>query len=45
MFFDEIFKKFMAGRESKLVDWLVEQMGRSKRTEALRARTEAAGKI
>ncbi|KAK3127723.1 hypothetical protein QOZ80_7AG0577560 [Eleusine coracana subsp. coracana] len=27
------------------VDWLVEQMGRSKRTEALRARTEAAGKI
>ncbi|KAL6856255.1 hypothetical protein ACP4OV_019057 [Aristida adscensionis] len=27
------------------VDWLVEEMERSKRTEALRARTEAAGKI
>ncbi|KAL6657587.1 hypothetical protein ACP70R_005367 [Stipagrostis hirtigluma subsp. patula] len=27
------------------VDWLVEEMERSKRTEALRTRTEAAGKI
>lgn len=27
------------------VDWLVEEMERSKRTELLRVRTEAAGKI
>jgi ADP-ribosylation factor related protein 1 len=44
--FDKIINLFYGRTGIKLgVDWLVEQMGKSKRSEALRARTEAAGKI
>lgn len=42
--FDSSFFHFRTGIKHG-VDWLVEEMERSKRTEALRARTEAAGKI
>ncbi|CAD6217056.1 unnamed protein product [Miscanthus lutarioriparius] len=42
--FDGSFLHFRTGIKHG-VDWLVEEMERSKRTEALRARTEAAGKI